>query len=106
MPTPNASPSQPPPSGEQKISPEDPVLTVEVAADAGGSLTLDAREHTLVWVALREHERKLREQLRDHALIGNKLTAAQLGKNADTCRELSDRFDAARFGSVKEASNG
>ena len=82
------------------------VLKVEVAADSCGSLSLDAREHTLVWVALREHERKLREQARDHALVGNKLTAAQLTKNADTCRALSDRFDVARFGSVKEASNG
>lgn len=77
------------------------------ASDSSYPIALDSREHTLVWVALREHERKLREQASEHASHGHTLTVKLLTRSADRCRVLTDRLDEARFPKAKqEAAHG
>lgn len=66
------------------------------APEEATTVTLDPREHTMVWVALRNHEAKLREQAADHERRGNMVTVRLLKKSADTCRKLTDDLDAAR----------
>ena|SRR5690242_7774444 len=68
------------------------------ASGSSFPIALDSREHTLAWVALREREAKLREQVALHESLGNKVTVRILTKLARQCRELTDRLDECRFG--------
>lgn len=75
------------------------------ASESSFPIAFDSREHTLVWVALKEREAKLREQAAFHESEGHQVTARILTKLAGQCRELTERLDEARFGKKQEAAN-